>query len=187
MRLAWSTGIAKPRPIDPLWASGESAPRVAIAELTPTSWPFMLTSAPPELPGLIAASVWIASNTVFWLPDSPVVDTGRFIALMIPVVPVPDKPSGEPIATTGWPTRRSDEEPKDIGVSPDMPCTRITAISLVGSAPSTVNGAVRPSEKVTVVFGGGPAGPPGPPGPAGAPRPAGAPGPAGPPGGLAAA
>src|ERR1700757_1704236 len=103
---------------------------------------------------------------------------------MIPVVTVPDKPSGDPIATTGWPTRRSDEEPKDIGVSPDMPCTRITAISLVGSAPTTVNGAVRPSEKVTVVFGGGPAGPPGPPGP---PGPAGAPGPAGPPGGLAAA
>ena len=155
MRLAWSTGIAKPSPIEPLWASGESAPRVAIAELTPTSWPLMLTSAPPELPGLIAASVWIASSTVFWLPDSPVVDTGRFSALMIPVVTVPDKPSGEPIATTGWPTRRSDEEPTAMGVSPETPCTRITAISLVGSAPTTVNGAVRPSEKVTVVFGVG--------------------------------
>src|ERR1700756_261770 len=83
---------------------------------------------------------------------------------MIPVVTVPDKPSGDPIATTGWPTRRSDEEPRDIGVSPDTPCTRITAISLVGSAPTTVNGAVRPSEEVTVVFGGGPAGALGPPG-----------------------
>ena len=27
-------------------------------------WPCMLTSAPPELPGLIAASVWIALSTV---------------------------------------------------------------------------------------------------------------------------
>src|SRR5437588_3264402 len=31
-------------------------------------------------------------------------------------------------------------------------------MSLVGSAPTTVNGAVRPSENVTVVFGGGPPG-----------------------------
>ncbi|COX94062.1 Uncharacterised protein [Mycobacterium tuberculosis] len=37
MRLAWSTGIAKPRPIEPLCASAESAPSVAMAELTPTS------------------------------------------------------------------------------------------------------------------------------------------------------
>src|ERR1700758_3522373 len=129
----------------------------------------------------------MASSTVFWLPDSPVVDTGRFIALMIPVVTVPDKPSGDPIATTGWPTRRSDEEPIVMGVRPEIPCTRITAISLVGSAPTTVNGAVRPSENVTVVFGGGPPGPPGgPPGPPGAP-PGAPPGPPGPPPGFAAA
>lgn len=37
MRLAWSTGIAKPRPMEPLWASPESAPSVAMAELMPTS------------------------------------------------------------------------------------------------------------------------------------------------------
>src|ERR1700757_3532361 len=74
-----------------------------------------------------------------------------------------------------------------MGVRPDIPCTRITAISLVGSVPTTENGAVRPSEKVTVVFG---AGPPGPPGPPGAPGPPGPPGPAGAAGagpGLAAA
>ena len=40
-------------------------PRVAIAEFIPMSWPFMFTKAPPELPGLIAASVWMASITVF--------------------------------------------------------------------------------------------------------------------------
>src|ERR1700756_1848239 len=75
-----------------------------------------------------------------------------------------------------------------MGVRPDTPCTRITAISLVGSAPTTVNGAVRPSEKVTVVFGGGLPGPPGgPPGPPGAPPgPPGAP-PGAPAPGLAAA
>ena len=30
-----------------------------IAVLMPTSWPRRSTSAPPELPGLIAASVWM--------------------------------------------------------------------------------------------------------------------------------
>ena len=35
-------------------------PTVAIAELTPITSPSRLTSGPPELPGLIAASVWMA-------------------------------------------------------------------------------------------------------------------------------
>ena len=39
-------------------------PLVAIAVLMPTTSPFVLTSAPPELPGLIAASVWIAPAIV---------------------------------------------------------------------------------------------------------------------------
>lgn len=51
IRLAWSTGIAKPSPIEPLCASGESAPSVAMAEFTPTSWPFMLTNAPRSCRG----------------------------------------------------------------------------------------------------------------------------------------
>ena len=74
-----------------------------------------------------------------------------------------------------------------MGVSPETPCTLITAISLVGSAPSTVNGAVRPSEKVTVVFGAGPPGPPAPPGPLGAGGALGAPGAPGAPGALGGA
>ena len=43
-------GIAKPMPCDP-------PEREKIAVLTPASRPVMSTSAPPELPGLIAASV----------------------------------------------------------------------------------------------------------------------------------
>src|SRR5205085_3102608 len=57
-------------------------PREAMAELMPTTSPRMSTSGPPELPGLIAASVWIASMTVSWLVllcASPV-RTGRFTA-----------------------------------------------------------------------------------------------------------
>jgi len=38
------------------------APREAIAELRPTSWPLRFTRAPPELPGLIAASLWMVEH-----------------------------------------------------------------------------------------------------------------------------
>ena len=152
MRLAWSTGIAKPSPIDPALASGPAlSPSVAIAEFTPISSPFMFTSAPPELPGLIAASVWMASSTVFWLSASPTVDTGRFSALMMPAVTVLSSPSGDPTATTLCPTRRSADEPIVIAVNPDMSFARMTAMSLIGSAPTIVNDAMRPSLNVAVV------------------------------------
>ena len=49
------------------------------------------------------------------------VDTGRFSELTIPVVTVPSRPSGEPTATTFWPTRRSADRPTAIGVRPDTP------------------------------------------------------------------
>ena len=45
-------GMAKPIPL-------ESPVREKIAVLIPTRPPFMSISAPPELPGLIAASVWM--------------------------------------------------------------------------------------------------------------------------------
>ena len=45
-------GMAKPMPCEP-------PEREKIAVLIPTSLPVMSTSAPPELPGLIAASVWM--------------------------------------------------------------------------------------------------------------------------------
>ena len=112
---------------------------------------------------MIAASVWIASNTVFWLLASPPAETGRFNALMMPVVTVPSRPSGDPIATTPWPTRKLAEEPRLIGVRPETPSARTTAISLAGSVPTTVKGAVRPSANVTVEVIAAPGIPPGPP------------------------
>ena len=63
IRLAWSIGIAKPSPIEPDWLDRWLAPSEAIAELMPTTRPARSTSGPPELPGLIAASVWMASMT----------------------------------------------------------------------------------------------------------------------------
>ena len=45
--------MAKPSPIEPTLP----LPRVAIALFTPIAKPLPSTSGPPELPGLIAASV----------------------------------------------------------------------------------------------------------------------------------
>ena len=53
-RFASLIGIENPRPMLPLVDPLE---RVAIAELTPMMRPCASISAPPELPGLIAASV----------------------------------------------------------------------------------------------------------------------------------
>jgi hypothetical protein len=81
-------------------AERPAAPRVAMAELMPTTSPRALTRAPPELPGLIAASVWMALKSGLRAPPSPGTSTVRFRALTMPVVTVPDRPSGEPIAMT---------------------------------------------------------------------------------------
>ena len=60
----------------------------------PTSRPSRSTRAPPLLPGLMAASVWIS-------PSSP--PTMRSTALTTPVVTVQPKPKGLPMATTCLP------------------------------------------------------------------------------------
>ena len=148
IHLAWSIGMAKPSPMLPDWAPG-AAPKVAMAELMPTSSPLRLTSAPPELPGLMAASVWMALRT----DSSPAASpgrTGRFLALTIPVVTVPLSPSGEPMATTVSPTRRSSEEPSSTACRLSTPSTRMTARSELGSSPTISAGAEVPSWKVTL-------------------------------------
>ena len=93
-----SIGIAKPMPVE----------SVATAVLMPTTAPVASTSGPPELPGLIAASVWIRL-VIRWplstamsrpLPDRiPLVTENEYI------------PSGMPIATTSWPTLSPSEVP----------------------------------------------------------------------------
>ena len=54
-RTARSIGMAKPSPTEPPLL-------LKIEELTPTTSPSALVSGPPELPGLMAASVWIMSR-----------------------------------------------------------------------------------------------------------------------------
>ena len=58
-----------------------------------------VASAPPELPGLSAASVWITSSTIRAAVPSRV-GSERPSALTTPAVTVPESPSGLPIATT---------------------------------------------------------------------------------------
>ena len=87
-------GTAKPMPTFPL-PSGDS-----IWELMPITRPLASSSGPPELPGLIAASVWITLLIVN--PLGALIS--RWRAETIPVVTVRSSPNGFPIATTGSPT-----------------------------------------------------------------------------------
>ena len=82
-----------------------------IAVLMPITAPVESTSGPPELPGLIAASVWMASITAS-ASDSPASSrTGRSSALTMPWVTVPARPSGEPMAITASPTASPADDP----------------------------------------------------------------------------
>src|SRR4051812_32644496 len=111
-------------------------PVVAIAEFTPTTRPVRSTSGPPELPGLMAASVCTALMNDE-LPVSLVV-TGRFRALTMPDVTVELSPSGEPNATTWSPTRSTCAEPRLAGGSLGPSLTYSTARSYVGLRPTTL-------------------------------------------------
>src|SRR3954467_12362886 len=129
-------GIAKPTPMLP--DSPALPPVVAIAEFTPTTRPVRSTRGPPELPGLIAASVCTALMYDEELDVvSPLVVTGRFSALTMPAVTVELRPSGEPNATTWSPTRSSPAEPGVGGGREGPALTNSTARSYVGLRPTT--------------------------------------------------
>jgi hypothetical protein len=67
--------------------------------ITATTSPSSATSGPPLLPGFTAASVWIASGMV-----KPVwAGIARLTPLTMPVVTVPFRSYGLPMATTSWP------------------------------------------------------------------------------------
>src|SRR5436305_15271109 len=73
---------------------------VSIGSLRPITCPLALISGPPELPGLIGASVWIAFEIVNAFGALIV----RPTAETIPVVTVPGRLNGLPIAITLSPT-----------------------------------------------------------------------------------
>ena len=70
-----------------------SAPFDAIIVLMPMTSPREFSSGPPELPGLIDASVWIAPS--IGLFSGPRIER---MAEMMPRVIVPESPNGLPMA-----------------------------------------------------------------------------------------
>ncbi len=103
-RLRVSTGMAKPTPaLMPVV--------VRMAVFMPMSRPARSSSGPPELPGLMAASVCTAST--MWVPKP--VRMSRPRAEMTPAVRVWSRPNGLPMAMTIWPTCRLAEVPRGSG------------------------------------------------------------------------
>ena len=95
---AVSIGTAKPMPTLP--------PPTAAGRITvdPDDPPAASISGPPELPGLIAASVWMTSS-ILEARDRGL--DARCLAETTPVVSVRSRPNGLPIATIGSPTSTS--------------------------------------------------------------------------------
>ncbi len=116
----------------------------------PITSPRTLTSGPPELPGLMAASVWMKSWMLPWpRPGSPL--SARPLALTMPLVTVKVRPSpsGLPIASTHSPTRASSLLPSATGGS-DLASILRTATSVLGSVPMTLALNSRRSSRRTV-------------------------------------
>ncbi len=80
----------------------------------PMTSPALLARAPPELPGCREASVCMTSPSNL-LPGPAEAIKLRPRALTTPALTDPSKPSGLPIATTSWPTRRRLASPSVAG------------------------------------------------------------------------
>ena len=91
----------------------------------------MLNSGPPELPRLIAASVWMKSSYGPWRMSRPRAET-------MPAVTVPPRPNGLPIASTQSPTRSASESPNCTAGSGLSGFTCSSAMSPVSSRPTTL-------------------------------------------------
>ncbi len=105
----------------------------------PTTCPDPFTSAPPESPGTIAASVWMTFVRCSDPPRSLPAVMSWFRAEMLPSVTVgaPPRPSALPMATTLWPTDSVEESATVTVGRPDTPWIWRSATSSVGSAPIT--------------------------------------------------
>src|SRR5664280_683129 len=114
----------------------------------PTTRPAASASAPPELPGFSAASVWMTSSIT--RPTRAVrVGRERPRPLTTPAVTEPARPNGFPTATMSWPTCSWSASPRVAGAGV-YPRARRTARSERGSAPITSTGVWVPSAKAAV-------------------------------------
>ncbi len=139
-------GTANPMPtLPPLCDS--------ICELMPITRPAASMSGPPELPGLMAASVWMTLS--IWNPLGAFI--WRWSAETIPAVAVRSRANGLPIATTGSPTRTLEESPKATGWSWSAGRSTLRrAMSVDSSLPTTCAGTAEelsalPSWTVTLL------------------------------------
>src|SRR5207302_1156890 len=120
-------------------------PPATIAVLMPMTSPCMFTSGPPELPGLMAASVWMKSSNGPW----PML---RALALTIPAVTVACRPNGEPTAMTQSPTCILSESPRRAYLNWPLPSSSLsTARSVFLSRPTTFALCLLPSRVMTSI------------------------------------
>ncbi len=113
--------------------------RLRIAVLMPTRRPSTSTSAPPLLPGLMAASVWMKSSSVA-LPVT------RSLPLTMPCVTLCVMPKGLPTASTMSPTASSSLSAKVIA-GRSLALILMTATSVFSSAPMSLAENSRPSAR----------------------------------------
>ena len=110
----------------------------------------MEAAGPPELPGLMAASVWMKLTFLLGMPTSA---AERERLDTMPSVTVESSPTAFPIATTQSPTCRSSDRPSGaVGSARPVGLILITARSRNSSEPLTVPSKVRPSVSVTVTL-----------------------------------
>ncbi len=139
---AFSIGTAKPMPTNTRCSDG-----LRMAVTMPTTAPSAVTSGPPELPGLAAASNWM-----------------RFVSTRLPCGErnsrfrpdtTPDEtdgpiPNGKPTATTSSPGARSFVERRVAGARSSGTCCDLsTARSFSGCSEITVASDSSPSKNVT--------------------------------------
>ena len=139
-------GIAKPMPTLPAWPPADVLPVDSICELTPITWPWALKSGPPELPGLIAASVCRTSSIEKPLGE----EIWRCSAEMTPVVSVRSRPKGLPIAYAGSPTCTVLESPSASGLRLEA-STFSSARSVEASWPTSLASSVLPSPILALI------------------------------------
>ena len=112
-----------------------------IADIMPTRRPCRSTSAPPELPGLAAASVWTKSST--GLKPASV----TFSAETTPHVTERPRPNELPMAHTGCASRGAGA----MATGGRRTSTRRSAMSLAASFAASRAGRMRPSESRTSI------------------------------------
>ncbi|CSA66914.1 Uncharacterised protein [Vibrio cholerae] len=114
--------------------------------LIPMSSPLRLTRAPPELPLLMAASVWMKfSKFSIFKPLRPKAET-------MPEVTVCPKPNGLPMATAKSPTRSLSESAIRISVRFFALFSLSKATSDISSPPTSSASNSRPSYSLTRIF-----------------------------------